>query len=238
MKGTSRKVWAWALYDWANSAFAVIVMAGFFPVFFKQYWSGDVENNVSTFRLGIANSLSGLVVVLLEPLLGAIADQGSTRQRFLLLFALIGSTMTACLHLVEQGAWVLAIFVYTTATVSFSMANTFYDSLLSDVAPPERANAISSLGYGLGYLGGGLIFALQLYAVIHPSTFGLANAAEAVRWSFVSVGIWWITFSIPVLLFVKEEKPPNIPRGWNAVTGGYRRLRETFTQIRQLPQTV
>ena len=238
MKGTSRKVWAWALYDWANSAFAVIVMAGFFPVFFKQYWSGDVENNVSTFRLGIANSLSGLVVVLLAPLLGAIADQGSTRQRFLLLFALMGSTMTACLHLVEQGAWVLAIFVYTAATVSFSMANTFYDSLLSDVAPPERADAISSLGYGLGYLGGGLIFALHLYAVIHPSAFGLANAAEAVRWSFVSVGIWWITFSIPVLLFVKEEKPPNIPRGWNAVTGGYRRLRETFTQIRQLPQTV
>ena len=127
MKEISRKVWAWALYDWANSAFAVIVMAGFFPVFFKQYWSGDVENNVSTFRLGIANSLSGLVVVLLAPLLGAIADQGSTRQRFLLLFALMGSTMTACLHLVEQGAWELAIFVYAAATVSFSMSNTFYD---------------------------------------------------------------------------------------------------------------
>ena len=95
MKGTSRKVWAWALYDWANSAFAVIVMAGFFPVFFKDYWSGDVENNVSTFRLGMANSLSGLVVVLLAPILGAIADQGGTRQRFLLLFALMGSTMTA-----------------------------------------------------------------------------------------------------------------------------------------------
>ena len=97
MKGINRKVWSWALYDWANSAFAVIVMAGFFPVFFKEYWSVDVEDNVSTFRLGMANSLSGLIVVLLAPLLGAIADQGGTRQRFLLLFALMGSTMTAAM---------------------------------------------------------------------------------------------------------------------------------------------
>ena len=238
MMGINRKVWAWALYDWANSAFAVIIMAGFFPVFFKDYWSGDVEDTVSTFRLGMANSLSGLVVVLLAPLLGAIADQGGTRRRFLLLFAVMGSAMTTCLHLVQQGAWELAIFVYAAATLSFSMANTFYDSLLSDVAPPERADAISSLGYGLGYLGGGIIFGLHLYAVVHPDTFGFASASEAVRWSFISVGIWWIAFSIPILLFVREDKPATVPRGWNAVTGGYRRLRETIAQIRQLPQTV
>ena len=110
-------------------------MAGFFPIFSKDYWSGDVEDTVSTFRLEMANSLSGLVVVLLAPLLGAIADQGGTRRHFLLLFTVMGSAMTACLHLVQQGAWELAIFVYAAATLSFSMANTFYDSLLSDVAP-------------------------------------------------------------------------------------------------------
>lgn len=128
MNKINRKVWAWALYDWANSAFAVIVMAGFFPVFFKEYWSGDVENTVSTFRLGMANSLSSLAVVILAPLLGAIADQGGTRQRFLILFAVMGAATTACLHLVEQGSWELAILVYAAATLNFSMANTFYDS--------------------------------------------------------------------------------------------------------------
>ena len=150
MMGINRKVWAWALYDWANSAFAVIVMAGFFPVFFKDYWSGDVEDTVSTFRLGMANSLSGLVVVLLAPLLGAIADQGGTRRRFLLLFAVMGSAMTACLHLVQQGAWELAIFVYAAATLSFSMANTFYDSLLSDVAPPRTGGRYFKSGLRSG----------------------------------------------------------------------------------------
>jgi UMF1 family MFS transporter len=238
MNKTTRSIYAWAFYDWANSAFAVIVIAGFFPVFFKQYWSGGVEDNVSTLRLGMANSLSSAVVVLLAPLMGAIADQSGTRQRFLLLFAVLGAATTAGLYWVEQGAWELAVLVYAAAAVSFSMSNTFYDSLLSDVAPPERTDAVSGLGYGLGYLGGGLIFSLHLYAVIHPDFFGFESAGAAVRFSFISVAVWWITFSIPVLLFVKENKPTNAPGGLAAIASGYKQLKETVSHIRQLPQTV
>ena len=147
MKGTSRKVWAWALYDWANSAFAVIVMAGFFPVFFKQYWSGDVENNVSTFRLGMANSLSGLVVVLLTSF-RSHCGSGQHASALSPAFRPYGFDNDGLLTPGRTRRMGTGNLVYTAATVSFSMANTFYDSLLSDVAPPKELTPFQVWGTG------------------------------------------------------------------------------------------
>ena len=115
----NKAVWGWALYDWGNSAFATTVMAGFFPIFFKQYWSSGGDVNMSTAQLGLANSVASLLVALMAPVLGAIADRGSYKKRFMTLFAYLGVLMTACLFLVEQGNWLMAVLVYTLGTIGF-----------------------------------------------------------------------------------------------------------------------
>src|SRR6185295_14922070 len=114
-----RSIVAWAFYDWANSAYATTVMAGFFPIFFKQYSSADAPATVSTFRLGLANTSAGFVVALLAPVLGAIADRGGSRKRFLAAFALLGAALTASLATLDQGDWQRAWLLYVVATIGF-----------------------------------------------------------------------------------------------------------------------
>ena len=229
-----KAVISWALYDWANSAFAVTVMSGFFPLFFKQYWASGLDSTVSTFYLGGANSIASLCVVVLAPVLGAIADRGGAKKKFLLFFAFLGVVMTLTLPMVAQGAWQLALFLYAVAILGFSGSIVFYDALLMDVTEERHIDYVSALGYGLGYLGGGLLFALNVAMTLFPHFFGLQDAAEAVRWSFVLVAFWWALFSVPVMLFVREPKAPADAGAAAAIRGGFRQLYETFLHIRQL----
>ncbi|MDC3279975.1 MFS transporter [Gammaproteobacteria bacterium] len=206
---------SWALYDLANSAFATTVMAGFFPIFFKQYWSQDAVITESTFYLGIGNSLASLVIVILAPILGAMADTGGLRKRMLAGFASLGILATGALYLVQAGMWPFAILLYAIAVIGFSGANTFYDALLVIVAPPNKRHRVSALGFALGYLGGGILFLVNVLMTLKPHAFGLADAAEGVRWSFISVAVWWTLFSIPLFLFVEEPLPKAGPRRVN-----------------------
>ncbi len=235
---TKRGVFSWALYDWANSAFATSVMAAFFPVFFKEYWSAGANVELSTFRLGLANSLGSIAVVMLAPILGAIADRGGIRRKFLLAFAFLGILATGCLYLVSQGNWGLAIVIYVLAAIGFSSANSFYDALLVEVAERDKSDYISALGYSLGYLGGGLLFAVNIAMVLYPTFFGLEDPTQAVRVSFVMVALWWAVFTIPLLLWVKESPPRHTHQGWSAITTGYRQLLKTFREIRRLRITL
>ena len=203
---TNRTVLAWSLYDWGNSAFATTVMAGFFPIFFKQYWSAGVEVTESTFYLGLANSVAGLIIVLLAPILGAIADRASHRKRFLIFFAFLGICMTALLPLAAKGEWALAALFYVMATLGFSGSISFYDSLIVFVTEPSRFDKVSALGYAMGYLGGGLLFAVNVAMTLKPELFGLADAAEAVKLSFVSGALWWALFTVPLALWVHEPE--------------------------------
>lgn len=234
---THRTVYAWAFYDWANSAFATTVMAGFFPLFFKTYWNAGVADTISTFRLGIANSIASLIVVLLAPLLGAIADHMDKRKGFLLLFTALGIAMTGALHFVAAGEWQLAALCYVLAVLGFSGGNLFYDSLLVFVARPERWDRVSALGFALGYLGGGILFAFNVLMVLNPDWFGLADAAAAVRISFLTVAAWWAVFSLPVLIGVHETRSANPTRLRHALRDGFGQLRRTLSEIGRLPQT-
>ena len=164
-----RSVISWAMYDWANSAFATTVMAGFFPLFFKQYWSQGVEVTQSTYYLGISNSVASLIVVILAPVLGALADNGGLRKRMLASFACVGVLATGALYLVEAGMWPIAILLYAIAVVGFSGANTFYDALLTVVSPGDNRHRVSALGFALGYLGGGILFLVNvlMLSLIH-----------------------------------------------------------------------
>lgn len=229
-----KKVYSWALYDWANSAFATTVMAGFFPVFFKQYWCVSSDVTVSTFRLGLANSIASIVIVALAPVLGAIADRGSAKKKFLLFFSMMGIVMTGSLYLVAHGNWVPAVFLYVLGVIGFSGANIFYDSLLVQVASPKKVDFVSALGFAMGYLGGGVLFAVNVVMVLKPDFFGLSGESEAIRLSFISVAAWWAIFSIPLFLFVDEPKNQDRPTGLQAIREGFQQLYATFHEIRRL----
>ena len=176
-----KQIFGWAMYDWANSAFATTVMAGFFPIFFKVFWNAGVDVNLSTFRLTIANSVASLIVAASAPILGAIADRGSKKKRFLIFFAYVGVLMTSTLFLLGQGQWVLASIIYGIGIIGFSGANVLYDSLLPSVASEEKIDYVSGLGFALGYLGGGILFAINVMMYQRPDLFGLENPDEAIK---------------------------------------------------------
>jgi UMF1 family MFS transporter len=228
-----RPVLGWVFYDWANSAFATTVMAGFFPVFFKQYWSVGADPTVSTFRLGLGNGLASLVIALLAPLLGAMADRGGTRIRLLSLFTLLGAASTAALYLVGKGDWSLAVILYAAASLGFAGGIAFYDSLLLDVAEDEEIDLVSAYGYSAGYLGGGLLFALNVAMTLKPAMFGLSGAAQAVRLSFVMVAVWWVLFAIPVVLCVREKKPVLALGAIEGLRAGWSEIFTTLASLRQ-----
>jgi UMF1 family MFS transporter len=222
------------MYDWANSAFATAIIAGFFPVFFKEFWSVGVETTTSTARRGLANSISSVFIALCAPLLGAIADKGTAKKKFLLFFAAMGVVMTWCLYLVSQGNWVMAVVLYVFASIGFSGGNIFYDSLITAVSSRDRMDIVSALGYSLGYLGGGLLFAIGVWMTLRPETFGFAGSTDAVRFSFVLVGAWWAVFSIPIFVLVKEPVLTSAGRRASVVRAGFEQLRITFREIRHL----
>ena len=234
MKENKRAVWSWALYDWANSAYATTVMAGFFPIFFKEYWADPNNPNQSTFYLGMANSIYAIIVAAIAPFIGAIADQGSKKKKFLIFFAFMGSIMTGGLCIVNQGHWQMAVLFYMIATIGYASANIFYDSLLPDIASEKNVDSVSSLGYGLGYLGGGSLFLLNVIMYLKPHSFGIPDGATAIKLSFLSVAIWWLVFTIPLIFFVSEpsdEKSVNLIKSINM---GWKQLIETFKEIRKM----
>jgi len=229
-----KRILSWSFYDWANSAFATTVIAAFFPIFFKEYWSSDIAVTESTFYLGMANSLAGIIVAVMSPILGAIADRGGTRKKFLLFFTMMGIVMTGSLYFVSQGAWIVAIIIYTMATVGFSSGNLFYDSLLLDVAIPQKRDFVSSLGLAMGYLGGGLLFAFNVIMTLNPEFFGLQSSEHAVRVSFIIVAVWWALFSLPILFFVKESKSEKEKDSFfQIIISGFIQIRTTLKDIRR-----
>jgi len=234
----NKTIISWALYDWANSAFATTVMAGFFPIFFKQYWDQSSDSTLSTFHLGIGNSVASICVVLIAPLLGAIADRGMLRKHFLLIFASLGVLSTASLFWIGQGMWLPAIMCYSAGLVGFMGANIFYDALIVNVADPEKRDLVSSFGYALGYLGGGILFSLNVAMTIAPEIFGIENAAQAVRISFLSVAIWWAIFSIPLILYVKDSGQVSTHKGTSVFREGFDQLLSTIRHLRQYRKTM
>ena len=229
---TRRPVFGWAMYDWANSSFATTVMAGFFPLFFKQYWNAGVVATESTFRLGLANGFASFVVAFMAPLLGAIADKGRARVRLLGVLTALGAILTIGLYFVGKGDWSTAALLYIGASLGFWGGNQFYDSLLTDVAEESEYDLVSSYGYALGYLGGGLLFALNVAMVTHPTWFGLANTTDAVRWSFVSVGVWWMLFTFFTLTLVRERRTSEPLPAMEAIRAGGRELLVTIRNVR------
>jgi UMF1 family MFS transporter len=208
-KNLGKSAYSWILYDWANSAFATTVMAGFFPIFFKQFYSSGTDVTLSTAKLGISSSLATLLIALTSPLLGALADKKSKKKFFLVLFCWLGAMSSGLLYFVGQGQWEWAVFLFILASYGFAASNGLYDSLLPDVTHRENYDKVSGLGYAFGYLGGGLLFLLNVIMFQKPELFGFESGADAVRFSFFTVAVWWILFSIPLMIWVQEKKKSN-----------------------------
>lgn len=232
-----RQILAWSFYDWANSAFATAVIAGFFPVFFKEFWAAGLPVTESTRWLGYASSAASLVLVCTAPLLGALADQLGAKKRFLLLFTTLGVFATGGLFWLAAGHWVAALVLYSMGLIGFLGGNVFYDSLITDVAEPGDYERVSSLGYALGYLGGGLLFALNVAMVSFPATFGFADAGAAVQAAFLGVALWWALFTLPIAFMVKEPRGLHEKTFGVAVRGALTELAQTFRQVQMLRNT-
>ena len=227
---------AWAWYDWANSAYFTTIVTAVFPSFFATYAASGLEPAQATARFGVITTVSVALIAILSPILGAIADFTGIRKRLLAIFMLIGVSSAAALVLVNQGDWLLASILFVIGNLGVSGSTVFYDSLLPHVARPEETDRVSSAGYAIGYFGGGLLLLINLAWILSPSTFGFADTASATKASFVSVAVWWLVFSIPLMRTVPE--PPvqleaGEQRGTSVLNAAFGRLGTTFREIRK-----
>jgi UMF1 family MFS transporter len=234
MENRKKKIFSWALYDWANSTYSTTVMAGFFPVFFKLYWSQGVDATVTTARLGSAISISSLVIAMLSPTLGVMADLKGLKKLFCLSFMVIGVIACGWMTFIPAGDWTSAIMAYGIAMMAFNASCVFYESLMPFVGEPQEMDYISSLGYSLGYLGGGLLFLINVLMHLFPHWFGLKDGTQAVQISFMTVAVWWFVFSIPLARNVPEPhveiSKDNI---WKLTNRSISTLKATFTELIQ-----
>ena len=233
----NRKVLAWATYDWANSAFELSVLAVLFPLVLGNIWSSGDSGATVTARLGWITFMASTVVAIGAPILGTIADKGGYRKRFLLLLATLGAASTAALSLVGEGEWPMALTLYLFASVGSYSAKVFYDSLLIDVTEPRNYSWVSTLGFSAGYLGGAALLGLHLWMLTSPETFGFGSVTEVFRFSFVSVGIWWLVFMLPVAFFVPESRTGGVlPTG--VIRAAYTELKATILRVREYRNVV
>lgn len=230
----SRESLSWALYDWANSAFATTVVAAVFPIYYESTIGGGLPGNLASVYFGYTTAVGLALVALASPVLGAVADHYRAKKKLLAGFLALGVTATAGLFTTGPGDVLVASALFVAANVGFVGANVFYDSLLGHVesADPDR---LSTAGYALGYLGGGILLVVNLAWVLSPATFGLPNAAVATRLSLLSVAVWWSLFSVPLFRNVPEPEPESTVEtatAGNPVTTGFRRLRTTLSEVR------
>lgn len=230
-----RPVLAWAFYDWANSAFSLLVVTAFVPLMLGGFWNDGVASPVTTFRLGVGNAVASAVVVLLAPLLGAITDQAGRRKPWLATFTALGVLATVGLAAVGPGGWPLAMVCFVLASIGFFAANSLYDALLIDVAPPAAYDRVSALGYALGYLGSALLFVLSIAMLAQPELFGFASAVASIRFSFLMVALWWAVFTLPLLFWVRERSSGGVAAA-GGLRAGFRQLYSTLQAVRSQPE--
>lgn len=224
---------AWALYDWANSAFMTTVIAAVFPIYYSKVAAAGLDEPTAAFRFSLATTIALALVAVTAPPLGALADVAPLKKRLLFAFQAVALIATASMAFIGEGDWALALVLFAIGNLGISGAFTFYDSLLPHIARPDELDRVSSAGYALGYLGGGLLLAVNLAWIQKPGWFGFADAGAATRASFVSVAVWWLVFSIP--LFRQVPEPPmrrgGAGGGGEARPGAAVLVRRSFSQL-------
>lgn len=232
MKDKKKMQRSWMLYDFGNSAFATTIMAAVLPVFYYDVAAVGVDENLATSYWGYSQSIAVLVVAVLAPILGAISDFSAAKKKFLRFFAFMGIIASVLLAFVGEGDYILASALFIVGSIGYSGANIFYDGFLPEVADEEEIDKVSSSGFAFGYIGGGVLLAINIMMILQPAWFGLPNATAASQVSFVTVGIWWFIFSIPLLKNIKEEKKVHQKRNKSYLVIGFSRVGSTFKELK------
>ena len=234
-----RELRAWAMYDWANSAFQTTIVAAVFPIYFHKVAAFGLAPAEATSRFAWATTIDILIVAIVAPLLGAIADYAAMKKKLLAVFLGIGVVATLAMYWIESGDWKFALVLFVVGNVGVAGSIVFYESLLPHLVREGELDRVSSAGYAVGYLGGGALLAVNLLMIQKPALFGIPDAGVGTRLSLASVGVWWLVFSIPLFRSVPEParrvEADEKPRG-NALTSGASRLVETFRELRRYRQ--
>lgn len=230
-----RELRAWAMYDWANSAFWTTVIVAVFPPFFSDYAAAGLPAAEATARFAWSTTFAVTVVALLGPILGAVADYRAVKKKLLAVFMAIGVVATLLMATIDRGNWTYAALLFVVANIGVAASQVFYDSLLPHIAAPEELDRVSTSGFALGFLGGGVLLLVNLAWILSPQTFGLPDTIAAIKLSFVSVAFWWLIFSIPLMRRVPE--PPRALESdetgtENSIRAALVRVWETFHELR------
>lgn len=226
---------AWAWYDWALSGLQTVIMTAVFPIYFVRVAAGNLEGSAAIQQLARANTLAMIVVALVSPMLGAVADFSAAKKRFLAAYTVFGAVATFGMYFIGHGDLHLAMTLYVLAMVGGTGCLVFYEALLPHIARPDEIDRVSTAGYGLGYLGGGLLVALNLLWIQKPAWFGLPDTTLPARLALVSVGVWWLVFSLPTFRGVPEPArrlETDESSVANPIVMAFQRLRETLGELR------
>jgi len=231
-KTHKKAIWAWTMYDWANSGYVTTIMAAVLPVYYSSVAASNLAPNVATAYWGYTTSLAALLAALVSPVLGAMADFRGSKKQFLAIFMLLGVVAAALMYFIQEGAWLFASILFIFSQIGFAGSLVYYDALLPHVAGPDEIDMVSSRGYAMGYIGGGLLLAINLAMImlVPGELTGLMT-----RLSFVTVAIWWLGFSIPILKIVSEPTRRVLAgeENFNPLQAAISRLAGTFKEIRK-----
>src|SRR4051812_35956394 len=234
---------AWAMYDWAVSAVQTTIMVAVFPVYFVTIAKGDLPESRATQAIATANTIVAVVLAILSPVLGAVSDYVAAKKRMLGASMIVGAVAVAGMFFVQQGDYRLALVLFVISLIGATASTVFYDALLPHIAAEDEMDRVSSAGYAVGYIGGGLLLALNLAWILKPEWFGLPSGPNLsgsekslpTRLAFLSVAVWWVVFSIPLFRRVPEPprtREPDEIRGGNVLVVPFVRVAETFQALR------
>jgi UMF1 family MFS transporter len=232
------------MYDWANSAMVTTIVTAVFPIYFSTVAGANLGTAQATYRLAIATTIALVIIAVLSPILGTLADQAGIKKRLLGGFLFIGVIAVSLMFFIERGEWLYAAVLFVVANIAVNGSFVFYDSFLPHVASREEMDRVSTAGYALGYVGGGILLALNLAWIQKPEWFGLPHGPDLTpaqqtlptRLAFLSVAVWWLLFSIP--LFRDVPEPKGSRGGRISVMDAFRTLRETFRHLGRYRQAV
>ncbi|TGB05319.1 MFS transporter [Halobacillus salinus] len=231
-----KPVISWMLYDFGNSAFATTMMAAVLPIFYYDVAAQGVKESLAASYWGYSQSIAVLIVALLAPILGAISDYSAAKKKFLMFFAFMGMIASVLFAFVNTGDYLFASLLLIIGTIGFSGGNVFYDAFLPEVADESNIDSVSAKGFAFGYIGGGILLAINLLMILKYEWFGLTDSLAGTHLAFISVGIWWFIFTIPLIKNVVEEKKQQPERTKSYAVIGFSRLARTVKELKLYKQ--
>ncbi|MEI7026653.1 MFS transporter [Paenibacillus sp. y28] len=231
-----KAVRSWMLYDWANSAFATTMLAAVLPIFYNEVAGANLEGNLPSVYWGYTHSVAMLCVLIIAPALGAVADYAGIKKRILFAATILGSLSSIGFAFVGEGDYALASVLMILGTLAFAGGSTFYDAMLNDLVPYEERDMVSAKGYAAGYIGGALLLIVNMLMIQKPDWFGLASSLAGTYAAFITVGLWWFIFAMPLMIHVKDPQRETGAKVTEYARIGFTRIWQTLRSLPRYPE--